>query len=61
MIQSNNDWPNKHCIPTHSYGQAVCLYPEVHLGLPELNGQFALKKLGEILCDHVFSGTVIEF
>ena len=52
---------NKRYIPTYSYGQSVYLVSEVQYFLEELDKKFTLKRIGEIFCDHVFSGTVLDF
>ena len=61
MIWPNNNRPNKCCIPTHSCGQAVYSIPEVHDGLAELDEMLSLKRLGEVIRNHVFIVTVIDF
>ena len=56
-----DDIPDKYCIPTHSCGQTVYLVLEFNDGIMELDEQFTLKIVGEVICNHFFSGTLLDF
>ena len=53
--------PDNYCIPTQSCSQSFYLALEVHDKLAELEEMFSLQRLGEVIRNHVFSGTVIAF
>ena len=48
-------------IPTHSFFQAVYLFPRVRDVIVELDEQFSLKRLGEVIHNNVLIGAVLKF